>query len=90
MELDRALRRLGLEVRGNITKAETHCSGLDVGVEVWMVVVSARRQVVSDPNSQTAPQLIYTARESRAGHTFSLSARARAHESMIALRQSPP
>lgn len=91
MELDRALRRLGLEVRGSITKAETHCSGSDVGVEeVRVVVVSARRQVVSDPNSQTARYFIYAALESRAGHTFALSARARAHESMIALRQSPP
>lgn len=90
MELDRALRRLGLEVRGFITKAETHCSGSDVGVEEVVVVVSARRQVVSDPNSQTARDFIYAARESRAGHTFALSARARAHESMIALRQSPP
>lgn len=70
MELDRALRRLGLEVRGFITKAETHCSGSDVGVEVRVVVVSARRQVVSDLNSQTARYFIYAARESRAGHTL--------------------
>lgn len=63
MELDRALRRLGLEVRGNITKAETHCSGLDVGVEVGVMGVLVGRRVVSDPFTDSL--LLYICCESR-------------------------